>query len=366
MSAEASGERAAPGVLLGERFRLERVIGAGGMASVWLGRDEQLGRPVAVKMISDALADDEMFVERFAREARTAAGVTHPNLVSIFDFDASGTRPYLVMEYVDGPTLAVVIETELERLDPERVARELLGALRRIHEAGIIHRDVKPHNILVGEDGRLRLTDFGIARPEDATSLTTTGQVLGTLRYLAPEVQVGEPASERSDLYSAGIVLRECLPAGEIAALAGLAARMSDPDPEKRPSSAEVALSEIDDTGRLAGTPPPPPISLPPAEESRTRILPEEPIYQPPPPLPSPPPAPASPPTPWRPHVTTRARLARLRPVHVLVAAIVVIAGLLAAVVSLDDDRGRPLIAPREVGRIAGDDANERPLIPIS
>ena len=299
--------RARPGVRLGDRFRLERVIGTGGMASVWLGQDEQLDRPVAVKILSDALAEDERYVERFALEARTAAGVSHPNLVNIYDFDASGRRPYLVMEYIEGPTLGELIESDPGRLEPELIARELLQALRHIHDAGIVHRDVKPQNVLVGPDGRTRLTDFGIARPDEASGLTTTGQVLGTFQYLAPELRIGEPATVRSDLYATGVLLRETLPPGENPGLAALAERLSDPSPEARPESAAIALSEIDQTRVIplkrsrATEPTPVEPPLPPVAPETDEL----PAAPPPMPEPAPPPPPRPPPEPEVPDETT-------------------------------------------------------------
>jgi eukaryotic-like serine/threonine-protein kinase len=241
------------GSLLGGRYRLERILGTGGMATVWLARDERLRRPVAAKILSDTLAADPAYLRRFRREARLAAGLSHPNLVMLYDFGGEGDRPFLAMEYVDGGSLADRISAGTARaLDPSRLARELLEALDHIHRAGIVHRDVKPGNVLIAPDGTAKLTDFGIAQPEGATRLTTTGLVVGTRSYIAPEVERGEPATRRSDLYSCGIVLREAIgdPAPE---LADLVARLGDQDPGRRPESAARALALLAGPSASAG-----------------------------------------------------------------------------------------------------------------
>ena len=236
----------APGAeLIDGRYRLERVIGVGGMASVWLGRDQRLHRSVAVKVLSDTLAADPGYVERFRREARLAAGVSHPNLVKIFDFEPEG-RPALIMEYIEGGTLADTAEDPETAVKAEALAAQILGALGNIHAAGIVHRDVKPANVLVGREGRAMLTDFGIAQPEDAPRMTKTGQVIGTLAYMAPEVQRGERATPQSDLYSAGVLLRDHLSDDAPAGLRRLVDRLTEPEPGLRPSSAERALSYLD------------------------------------------------------------------------------------------------------------------------
>jgi eukaryotic-like serine/threonine-protein kinase len=197
-----------PGATLGDRYRLERRIAAGGMATVWLARDRELDRDVAVKVLSDVLAEDPSYVARFRREARVAAQVSHPNLVRMFDYAGEAERPYIVMEHVGGGTLADRIRAgTADEVDPERLAQQLLGALEAIHAAGVVHRDVKPSNVLLDAKGDAHLTDFGIAQPEDATQLTDTGQVIGTLKYMAPEVLAGEQATERSDLSALGVVL---------------------------------------------------------------------------------------------------------------------------------------------------------------
>ncbi len=214
------------------------------MAAVWLGDDERLDRPVAVKLLSDTLIADPGYLARFRREARVAAGLQHPHLVAIYDFDA-GERPYLVMEYIEGGDLARRLE-EGGAPDAELLARELLAALRHIHAAGVLHRDIKPQNVLIDRHGSARLTDFGIAQPRDATSLTRTGEVIGTQSYIAPEVLAGEPASEASDLYALGTVLAEAASAGAGATFWELTDRMRDPDPERRPPSAAAALAELE------------------------------------------------------------------------------------------------------------------------
>jgi serine/threonine-protein kinase len=217
------------------------------MASVWLARDETLHREVAIKLIADTLADDERWLARFKREARAAAALSHPNIVKVFDFGLEEHRPYLVMAHVPGGSLRDRLQDGGEPPDPERLARELLGALAHVHAAGIVHRDVKPGNILLDEHGSAHLTDFGIARPQDATAMTQTGMVMGTVRYLAPEVADGALATERSDLYAAGGVIREV--AGHPSPrLRELLKALTAEDPERRPSSAEDALARLDST----------------------------------------------------------------------------------------------------------------------
>jgi serine/threonine protein kinase len=239
----------APGAALGERGRygLERVLGTGGMASVWLARDSRLEREVAVKVLSDVLALDDSYVLRFEREARVAAGLSHPHLVSVFDFSVDGPRPYLVMEYVERGSLADRLrDPDGATWDTATLARELLDALAHIHRAGILHRDIKPANVLIGADDRARLTDFGIAQPSDATCLTRTGMVIGSGRFIAPEVMRGDPASERSDLYSLGVLIEQCPGAHATPQLRALVSGLTAAHPERRPASADQAMKILD------------------------------------------------------------------------------------------------------------------------
>jgi eukaryotic-like serine/threonine-protein kinase len=264
----------AKGTRLKDRYRLERLLGRGGMASVWLASDRVLERPVAVKVLADTIASDPEFLARFRREARVAAGLSHPNLIGVYDYAEGGERPYLVLEYVPGENLAERLSRS-EEIDCERLAYELLGAVAHIHAAGIVHRDIKPQNVLIAPEGSAKLIDFGIALPRDATSLTRTGHLLGTARYIAPEVMSGEPATERSDLYSCGVVLRDCL--GESPGrLLGLVESLSTADPLGRPASAREAIAQIDrrpavpgqPTEPLRATPPRPQRQSPPARFS--------------------------------------------------------------------------------------------------
>jgi serine/threonine protein kinase len=236
----------AKGRRLKDRYRLERTLGRGGMAAVWLGHDETLDRPVAIKVLSDTIASDPGFQARFRREARILARLSHPNLARVYDFSDEGERPYLVMEMVPGETLASLLERG-EPVDCDRLARELLEALSHIHEFGILHRDVKPANIIIEPSGNAKLIDFGIALPLDATSLTSTGLVIGTGRYVAPEVMGGRTATERSDLYSSGLVLGSCR--GQCSQqLAALIRSMSSENPHDRPHSAADALERLEGT----------------------------------------------------------------------------------------------------------------------
>jgi tetratricopeptide (TPR) repeat protein len=272
----------ATGTRLKERYRLDRLLGRGGMASVWLAQDEVLDRPVAIKVLSDTIASDPEFLARFRREARVAASLSHPNLIGVYDYADGEERPYLVIEYVAGENLAQRMAGGSE-VDPERLARELLGALAHIHRAGILHRDVKPQNVLLAPDGSAKLIDFGIALPRDATALTRTGNLLGTARYVAPEAMSGQPATERSDLYSCGVVLRDCVGDRPPARLAGLVERLTSREPSRRPASAEEALAWLERTPAKVEEPTQRmtlPAEPPPAEPSRRA---EPPRREPPP-----------------------------------------------------------------------------------
>ena len=201
------------GQILDGRYQLGSLLGVGGMARVYLATDRVLERPVAVKMLSPPYAQDPSFVERFRREARAAARLSHPNIVAVFDSGSDADLHYLVMEYVPGHSLAQLLAGQ-DRLAPRRaveLAIQVCAALAAAHAQGLVHRDVKPANVLVGDGGRVQVTDFGIVKAAAATTLTGTGVVLGTAAYLSPEQAQGGPVDARSDLYSLGCVLYELL-----------------------------------------------------------------------------------------------------------------------------------------------------------
>jgi len=194
------------------RYRILRKLGTGGMANVYLAEDEVLGRRVAIKILNDRHAGDDQFVERFRREAKNAASLSHPNIVSIYDRgEAEGTY-YIAMEYLDGRSLKELIVAR----GPAPIhlaidyARQILAAIRFAHRHGIVHRDIKPHNVLVDGEGRLKVTDFGIARA-GVSQMTEAGSIIGTAQYLSPEQAKGAPVDQTSDLYSVGVVLYELL-----------------------------------------------------------------------------------------------------------------------------------------------------------
>lgn len=226
----------------GSRYRLESLIATGGMGEVWRGWDTALSRPVAIKVLRREYAGDSIFRARFEAEARHAAALSDPGIAAVWDvgqsLDEDGVpRPFLVMELVEGQPLSALIRRG-QGMDPE-VVRDLISqagdALAAAHRAGIVHRDVKPANILVTPERRVKLTDFGIARALSAMALTGTGAVMGTPQYLSPEQARGEPASPASDVYGLGVVAYECLtgrrPFDKETAVATALAHLNDPVP---------------------------------------------------------------------------------------------------------------------------------------
>ena len=295
--------------LAGGRYLLEQELGRGGMAAVHLARDVELDRLVAVKILALHLADDEGFRRRFVREARLAARLAHPNVVRVFDAGEDDGRPFIVMEYVPGVTLADEL-ARVGRLTPAAtvdLALQACAGLEDAHQAGLVHRDVKPGNLLLREDGVLKIADFGIARAAETTQLTQVGSVLGTAAYLSPEQATGDRVTAAADIYSLGVVLYELLTGRTPFAFETLAellvkqreapvppVREHDPDvpealeaavmrclarnPAYRPASAAHLAHEL-----AGASPEPPTVPLPQATGVRATDVATEPLAPPPP-----------------------------------------------------------------------------------
>ncbi|WP_253953805.1 Stk1 family PASTA domain-containing Ser/Thr kinase [Schaalia sp. 19OD2882] len=201
------------GVLVDERYRVDARLARGGMATVYVAHDQRLDRPVALKVMHPHLADSADFVARFRREARSAARIVHPGVVSVFDQGVVAGQGFLVMELVDGSNLRALLRTEgaLTLGHALRITTEVLEALRAAHRVGVIHRDIKPENVLVPQDPPVRVTDFGLARAASEVSMSTTGSMLGTVAYVAPEIVTTGRADARTDIYSVGVMLFEML-----------------------------------------------------------------------------------------------------------------------------------------------------------
>jgi hypothetical protein len=205
--------RPTQGVTFGGRYELDSRIAIGGMGEVWEATDHVIGRTVAIKILKDEYMGDPGFLERFRAEARHAALVNHEGIASVFDYGEENGSAFLVMELVPGEALSTILERDgsLSTDKTLDIVAQTSAALQAAHAAGLVHRDIKPGNLLITPDGRVKITDFGIARIADQVPLTATGQVMGTVQYLSPEQASGHPASPATDIYSLGIVAYECL-----------------------------------------------------------------------------------------------------------------------------------------------------------
>jgi serine/threonine-protein kinase len=288
-------------VLLGNRYLLTERIAGGGMGEVWAATDEVLGRPVAVKILRREYADDPTFLERFRAEARHAAGLSHSGIAAVYDYGEDDGSPFIVMELVPGEALSAEMARE-GAIAPDRTL-DIIGqaalALQVAHDGGVIHRDVKPGNLLLTPDGTVKITDFGIARATNSVPLTLTGAIMGTAYYISPEQASGESVTPASDVYSLGIVAYECLtgrrpfdgntpvnvalaqvreeppalPAGIPEPVAALVMQMLAKDPADRPASAgelgrEALALRAAGAGQTPATK-----TLPVADADATRVV---------------------------------------------------------------------------------------------
>jgi len=247
------------GTILGARYTLTERIAVGGMGEVWAATDTVLDRTVAVKLLNHGLSQENDFVERFRAEARHTAALQHPNIATVFDYGEDDGTAYLVMELVPGQPLSQIIAERAPLSAQETVAIliQAATALAAAHEGGVVHRDVKPANIMVTPDGTVKLTDFGISRAVDSVPLTQTGQVLGTAQYLSPEQALGQSATAASDIYALGVVGHEMLtgerPFDTGSVVSTALAHVNQPPPPL-PDTVPVALRDVVDSA-LAKSP---------------------------------------------------------------------------------------------------------------
>ncbi len=341
------------GTTLCGRYRLDRLIGSGGMAQVWEGTDAVLGRRVAVKLLHPHLASDQAFVRRFRQEAIAAARLNDPGIVGVYDTCSDAGHEAIVMELLDATTLRQLLD-ERGVLDADttlRIGLRLLDALEAAHRAGLVHRDVKPSNILLCSDGRVKIADFGIAKADDQTELTREGALIGTASYLAPEQLTGGEVDGRADLYSLGLVLYECLTGrvpfegdtGAAVALARLHTTPTDPrrlraDVPPRLASAVMRSLERDPDDRFAS-----------AADFRAGLLDTGVPVEPPTTAPPPPAEVAQEPEPAGFGRSERRWLVPALMI-LLVAVAVTVAGLLLRETASEPEAPAPTTAPTEAG----------------
>lgn len=237
------------GQRLGGRYQVETRIGGGGMAIVYKAKDLILHRQVAVKILRSQFGMDEDFVNRFHREAQAVASLSHPNVVGVYDVGQDDETHYIVMEYIEGHTLKEVINQQgaLPIEEAVRISIQICDALDHAHQNNIIHRDIKPHNIMIGKNGRVKVTDFGIARAVTSTTITHTNSILGSVHYFSPEQARGGVSAEKSDIYSLGIVLYEMvtgqLPFSGDSPITIALKHLQEPLPEPRESNPNIPQS---------------------------------------------------------------------------------------------------------------------------
>jgi serine/threonine-protein kinase len=256
------------------RYEIQQPLGRGGMGTVHLARDTVLGRQVAVKVLADHLAADEAFRQRFLQEARLTARLCHPNIVQVFDAGDDGC-PFLVMEYVEGETIAGRLTRGAPFSGDEALtlAVHLAGGLAHAHARGIVHRDVKPHNILLRQDGVAKLTDFGIARALEESGLTEVGATVGTARFMAPEQAAGGPdVGPPADIYGLGAVLRHIGGGSLPPELETVAETCLAQDPAARPTADDLYRGLTDLVGLPAGLEAPTPLPAPPLDAAPTEV----------------------------------------------------------------------------------------------
>jgi eukaryotic-like serine/threonine-protein kinase len=345
-------ELTTPGRVLGGRYRLVEPLARGGMATVWIADDPVLSRRVAVKVLRADLAEDEPTRARFRHEAIAAAKLSHPNIVSTYDTGDDDGLAYIVMELVEGPTLRQLIDRQagLPVLEVVRIGVQVAGALDAAHRAGLVHRDVKPANVLVPPTGPVKVTDFGIAKAVGTDDLTRTGTVMGTARYLAPEQVNGRPTDPRTDVYALGLLMYEALcghpPFGGDTDIATAMARLTTSAPAVRAERPEVSVALDDVIHRCLARNPSARFGSAAAVRDaldRARLDPTGPIPRPviarPKPAPVPvaaPPTVAAPPVVHAPAAAGRPRRRR-RWLWVLLVLVVAIAGGVAAFLLVHD-----------------------------
>lgn len=284
--------RPAPGIVLGGRYRLTRLIAVGGMGEVWAAHDQSLQRDIAIKVLREEFAGDTGFLERFRTEARNAGSLSHPGIAALFDYGEQEGSAFLAMELIVGEPMSDLLERE-PVLPPVRllpILSQTARALHAAHQAGVVHRDVKPGNILLTPTGNVKITDFGVSLSSNQVPMTATGMVMGTAQYLSPEQAVGGPATAASDMYALGIVAYEALvghrpftgptavdiavahvntpvpplPSSVERNLATLVMRLLAKDPSERPSSADELARMFDTFTPRTPTGGSPPVSIVP------------------------------------------------------------------------------------------------------